>query len=146
MTQELVDYLQKIVDLSNQDKFDLGVDCIKTIFGIMHDKGYSDEDIAIFIVEITKLFVSANRECSEDEFNFFVDVTGWEELTFDEFYEITNEGAAKEFFDYVCGKLREIGDDEVVNNAITFGALVISCDDVIEEDELDLFDAVINSL
>ena len=137
MASELEEFLQGIVDLSDEEKTAFARDCLANMIALLKYNDASEEDCVRLIFGVTKLFVSADRKCSQAEYDFFKNVTGFN-ITPDEFFEATNYGTDEEFKNALYELLRGT-NYEFRKNACMFGATVISCDDVITKEETQLF-------
>ena len=142
MTDEIIQMIQQILDYSDEQKVDLGKESLGRFLNGLMQGGIEEKDLPQFIVAFTRLFVSADRKCSQKEFEFFTNVTGIK-MSYQDFYEMSNGGASPE---YVKGLLEWVSklnkDDRIA--LILYGVALLSSDNVVEQKELVLIDQILS--
>lgn len=143
MTEEIKNTVLEILNSTDEYKVDLGKEALSRLTKGLHEGGIEDKDIGNIIIAFTRLFVSADKHCSEKEYNFFVNVTGMK-ITYEQFYEYTNGGADEEF---VASALKFVA---VLNNEdrvalIIYGVALLSSDDTVSVAEQELIDKILDA-
>ena len=142
MNEELKDYLQSILDLSFDEKVQLGKESLAEFANGLSNYGATDEEVVAFILGFTKLFVSADLSCNREEYCFFRAVTGIEMST-DEFFDMTNHGRDESFLDAVGDALRALTYEQK-RGIVIYGIALLSCDNVLKVDEIKLVEAILS--
>lgn len=142
MTQELKEYLQGIVNLSDEDKVALGKDSLNKFLNGLVRGGIPKEQLQDIVIGFVRFFVSADRSCTTGEYNFFKAVTGFN-ISPDEFFDLTNGGAAEEYQKAVYEFAGILNNEDRVA-LVVFGAALLSSDDAITPEEADMIDRLLN--
>ena len=103
--------------------------------------GIDDDTTFNFLTNVIKLFVSADRNCTELECKLFNDVMGTS-LTYEQFYNLTNGGSDPEFVQ-AMDELIDALPDEAKVDVCTFGLTIIAADDTITGAEQALFEKIL---
>ena len=137
---------RKMVLLSEEDK--------KTIFSINLMKAWSylcsnsenkNEEVCFsLLMRYLAVFVSADEVCAEEEYDLFVDSLGLENVTFDEFYELTNFGRSKEVVQSAF-ELLDSCPKEIDDALLRVGLVMLASDGVITVEEQELFESFYDS-
>lgn len=135
------DFLSNTLKLSPKDKVLIARGALKTIIEYSKKIGASKEDINTLIVNFTKLFVSSDVTLVGDEYSFFKAVVG-SEISPKDFSEMTDYGSDPEF---VEASLEFIGQLplEVREAVLTYGMMVMACDENINYQESDLIKRIL---
>lgn len=142
MNDNLRQTLQEIVNMSDEDKVNLGKDALSRFVKGLMEGGIEKKDISDYIIALTKLFVSSDRKCSAEEYSFFRAVTGLE-LSSEDFYNMTNGGSDPDFIK-ASFKFLSILTPEDRTAAIVYGSALISCDDSVNIQEFALIDTILS--
>ena len=135
------DFLTNTLNLSPKDKVLIARGALKTIIEYSQKIGASKEDINTLIANFTKLFVSSDATLVGDEYSFFKAVVG-SEISPKDFSEMTDYGSDPEF---VEASLEFIGQLplEVREAVLTYGMMVMACDENINYQESDLIKRIL---
>lgn len=135
------DFLTNTLNLSPKDKVLIARGALKTIIEYSKRIGASKEDINTLIANFTKLFVSSDVTLVGDEYSFFKAVVG-SEISPKDFSEMTDYGSDPEF---VEASLEFIGQLplEVREAVLTYGMMVMACDENINYQESDLIKRIL---
>ena len=135
------DFLNHTINLSPKDKVLIARGALKTIIEYSQKIGASKEDINTLIANFTKLFVSSDVTLVGDEYSFFKAVVG-SEISPKDFSEMTDYGSDPEF---VEASLEFIGQLplEVREAVLTYGMMVMACDENINYQESDLIKRIL---
>ena len=135
------DFLTNTLNLSPKDKVLIARGALKTIIEYSQKIGASREDINTLIANFTKLFVSSDVTLVGDEYSFFKAVVG-SEISPKDFSEMTDYGSDPEF---VEASLEFIGQLplEVREAVLTYGMMVMACDENINYQESDLIKRIL---
>lgn len=142
MTNEIREVLNDVVHASPRDKVDLACEAINKVHECLKKKGCNDDSIVGFICNLTRLFVSADLNCTDAEYSFFKAVTG-AKLTPEQFYEMTNQGREESFLKDTF-EIFSMLDAETKTASIIYGVAIISCDNEIDVDEVKMIDALMS--
>ena len=135
------DFLTNTLNLSPKDKVLIARGALKTIIEYSQKIGASKEDINTLIANFTKLFVSSDVTLVGDEYSFFKAVVG-SQISPKDFSEMTDYGSDPEF---VEASLEFIGQLplEVREAVLTYGMMVMACDENINYQESDLIKRIL---
>ena len=120
------DFLAHSINLKPEEKISIARGAINVINDNLDKMGCDDDNKAQFILNLTKLFISADKELNGTEYSFFKAVTGTS-ASFDEFYEATNQGSDPKFVDATIDILQKLGS-ETAEAAFSYGMMIMSCD------------------
>lgn len=134
--------MQEVVNASDRERIALGKEALYNTISVLKNHGLKDDDGSKFIMSIIKVFVSADRRCSQAEYDLIRAIT---EIDFseDEFYEISNGGADAEFvraFDETIDCL----EPEEKAHICLFGLTILASDEKMTKEEQDLFTRLSN--
>ena len=102
-------------------------------------EGIDDDAISNLIIGIVRLFVSADSSCHGAEFSFFKAVTGIEDISEDQFYDMTNCGKDPDFVELMVKGIKSF-DIETRSAAILFGVAFLTADLELTDEELELIE------
>lgn len=141
MTEELDKMLTDIVNMEDEEKVEIGKQGLKGIYIQLHEEeDYSREEAADFVIDLTKLFVSADRKTASKEYEFFKNVTN-ANITNDEFFVATNHGSNEKFVKAMFDRISSFGRN--TRKAILLYAMALcSSDDHIIGEEIDLIEKI----
>ena len=135
-------FLRNVLNLEPQEKVNLAQGALGEFISGLKKAGRSDEEISSAIMNLTKLFISADRKFTADEYSFFRAVTGID-VDPETFYNLTNGGAAQDFVEASFAFFRSL-DKETRDAGFMYGVAVMSCDDNIDFSESDLIKEIIS--
>lgn len=124
---------EEYMNLSRRERSQRCKVAVENIVNFCYSQDLTDRETVNFLANLTKLFVSVDRVCEQAEYELFIDVTGFD-LTMDDFFEITNGGAAQDFVDYVLELIKLMPEDRKSDVAL-FGLCMCSADREITEAE-----------
>ena len=141
MTEELDKMLTDIVNMDDFEKVEIGRKGLRAIYIQLHEEeDYSRQEAAEFVIDLTKLFVSADKKTANKEYEFFTKVTN-ADITNDEFFAATNYGSNTKFVDAMMARIFNF--EEKTRKAITLYAIALcASDDCISEEEVDLIEQI----
>ena len=141
MTEELDKLLTDIVNMDDFEKVEIGRKGLRAIYIQLHEEeDYSRQEAAEFVVDLTKLFVSADKKTASLEYEFFTKVTNVD-ITNDEFFSATNYGSNTKFVDAMMARIFNF--EEKTRKAIALYAIALcASDDCISEEEVDLIEQI----
>ena len=143
MTDEFKQTLQEIVNLSDEQKYELGKDSLNRFLNGLVKGGIAKDKLQDIIFAFVKFFVSADRSCTTGEYNFFRAVTGID-ISTDDFFNLTNGGAAEDYQKAAYEFASILNHEDKVALAV-FGAALLSSDDTITMEEAEMLDRLLNS-
>ena len=135
------DFLTNTLNLSPKDKVLIARGALKTIIEYSQKIGASKEDINTLIANFTKLFVSSDVTLVGDEYSFFKAVVG-SEISPKDFSEMTDYGSDPEFVEASLEFIGQLPLD-VREAVLTYGMMVMACDENINYQESDLIKRIL---
>lgn len=130
--------MSQVLNLSVKDRIELGKQTLKDTMTVLSNHGVASNDTAYYIVNLIKLFVSADKICSQEEYDIVRAIT---EVNFtkERFIKLTKGGYDKEFVNKVYAVIDKLNLDE--KKAIClFGLSILASDEMLTKEEQDLFD------
>lgn len=135
------DFLSNTLRLSPRDKVIIAQESLRKIIDYAKSLDADKEDIGDLILNFTRLFVSSDRSLVQDEYDFFKAVTSFE-VSPERFYDLTNNGADPEFIEASLKFIAQL-PSEVREAVLTYGIMVMACDDNINYQESDLIKRIL---
>ena len=142
MAKTIKDLMQDVVNLEFDEKVTLGKKALNDSISIFKRHDVSDDNIAGLIFALIKLFVSSDRKCSETECKLVNAITDLG-ISYDDFYEMTNNGSDPKFVNDFDDLLDTLDDEEKYPICI-FGLCILTADDKITPVEQQLFLKILN--
>lgn len=133
----LDELITKVGNMSNDDRVDLGNNCVAQLQSGLRDMGFDQGKIGFLMQNFIRLFVSADRKCSTAEYEYIKSIYNFG-LSYDEFYDSTNGGADPEFI----GMMDDLADsmnDDMKTALCMFGLCILVSDHKLTQEEYDLF-------
>lgn len=140
MREELLKKAYRITQMSDEGKRAIAISALMNLKEGLIEGGIRPDDIPSVIADFTKLLVSADQVCNDQEYEFFKAVTG-AELTSDEFYTLTNGGADDDFVEDAFG-LIDILDEHDREALVCYAAALLSYDKSFKVSEFKLLDRI----
>lgn len=140
MTLETRAVLQTLLDASDKEREEYGREGYYLLAMYLSQVGLKGKDFDNFILDLVKLFVSADRSCHAKELLYFEHVCNvfYEPKVF---YELTNGGSAPNFVRHMLLWLYKL-DKYALEYLLQFVAGLIASDDEITTNELKLYDTI----
>ena len=88
--------MQEVVNLSDRERIRIGKQALSDTLKVLAKHNFDDENTALFVANLIKVFVSADRECNQEEYDIVRDIIGTD-ISEEDFYEMTNGGADPDF-------------------------------------------------
>ena len=139
MTDEFKQKIQEILDSTDEQKVELAKGALSSMLNGLMQHGLTEEQVPGFIISFTRLFVCIDKHCSTKEFEFFKVVTGIDNMTYKDFYEMTADHYDEEFLNGILGFYHNLTPEEK-SAGIYYGLAVLSSDYVINYSEISLID------
>lgn len=129
---------EEYMELPRRERIARAKQCASNIYNYSLEQGLTEEQSIDMLCHLTKLFVSVDRVCEQGEYDLFVSVTG-ADMTYDEFFELTNGGGNKDYVDAVLGVVKTM-DEDLKGDVAMFGLCMCSADgDVTEAERMMIF-------
>ena len=141
MNDEVRNMCQEILNMDENERLDIGRESLSRMVNGLKGLGLNGEETTNLILNLTKLFVSADARCSEEEYQFFVTVTGIN-ISRDEFFEMTNYGKDADFVNGLVELMRN-ADPDTRTATVLFGVALMSHNGQLSSDELRLIDSLL---
>ena len=138
------DFLSRTVNLKPEEKVAIAKGALNKLIEFFQYANIQDEHAIGFMLDLTKLFISADVKLAQDEYDFFVAVTDVD-IEPQKFYDITNGGADQEFVNKMLDLIESLPND-AREAAVTYGIMVMACDETIDYAESELIQRLIATL
>ncbi len=137
------DLMQDVVNLEMEERINVGRKAVSDIVKVLENRGVKNTDEQLsFLFNLIKLFVSADRNCSNDELKLINGILSTN-ISYDDFYDLTNNGSNPEFVENFNDLIDVLTEDEKTS-IILFGLCIIAADDEITASEQKLFMRILN--
>lgn len=137
----LEELMQEIVDMSHEERVELGKSCVDDILEAVGGS-LNKEEYADFIFSIIKLFVCADKVCSQEEYELIRDIYSLD-MSYDTFYEIVKNGLDPAFVSKM-DRLIDTLTPDLKRSICLFGLCILGSDDTITVAEQDLFNRILD--
>ena len=141
MAPEIENMIQEILDSSDEEKVDLAKRALSELIGELREGGIEDDAIKGFIIGITRLVVSADKDCTEKEYYFFKNVTEVD-ISYKEFYQLTDCGSEENFVKATFDVISSLSKESRCDVAL-YGIALLSSDDAIKLTEYSLIEKIL---
>lgn len=138
---EFRELYQQYANQSHEQRVDIAQKAAANVLVALKDGGVDDDTTFAFLTNVIKLFVSADKNCTELECKLFNDVIGTS-LTYEQFYNLTNGGSDPEFIKMMDDLIDSL-PEEVKVDVCTFGLTIVAADDTITGAEQALFEKIL---
>lgn len=142
MDASIEQVLKDTVSSSFASKVATGREALAHLINGLREGKLNDDQIASCLHAFTRLFVSADKNCSEKEYEFFKEVVG-SSISYDDFYEMTNGGSAPDFVNATFEFISILNREDRIS-LIIFGACLVSADGVVTYPEANLVDRILS--
>lgn len=137
----LTELYQKYLDLDDQSRVNIALNCGKEIIAYLGNNGWNADQRMNFIVNLFKLFISADKSTGDAEYNFFVKVTGIN-CSYDAYFKACDYGAASDFVT-MCDNAIDSMPNDVKYSTLTFGLCIMACDGRLTVSEQQLLERLL---
>lgn len=134
--------IEKSKVLTMENRVSIAKDITSKLIADLKALDIKTEDVTGLLINIFKLFVSADRKARRDEYDLFVKLFDLD-IDTDTFFNLTNYGSDKEF----VAKMDELVDAapvDVAVNIVTLGILIITADGEATAEEIALLEKIYN--
>lgn len=125
------------IDLNYDQKVALGKKCVEEICNGLFAIGFSEEMASGKICDCIRLFVSADRKCSQEEYCLINDIYEFTDMSYDEFFDFSNGGADPRFIAAMDAFIDAL-DSELKYYICLFGLCLLVSDDKVTREEYAL--------
>ena len=141
MNEQLRELYNEYLNHSDAERVQTAQAATAVVAKFLNEAGLSNEQSFAFFMNIVRLFVSADRNCSEEEADLFNAVMGTS-LSFEQFYNLTNGGADPEFVAFM-DELIDSLPEEVKVDVCTFGLTILCADGNLTGAEQAFFEKIL---
>lgn len=134
--------ITKSKSFSRDERASIAKEAAEDLISILTDCEMTTENITDFMINIFKMFVSADKKARDGEYFLFKDLFDLANLTTDAFFEMTNYGADTEFVDAMNNFIDAIPPKAAIA-VVTIGILIITSDREVSNDEIRLLNKII---
>ena len=138
---EFTDFLSKVRRLPAEELVDLGRGALGKVIDGLQKAGHTDQEISAAVMNLTKLFISADQSFNESEYSYWRAVTGVD-IEPEELYVLTDGGKNKDFVDSSIEFFKSL-DEETRGAAVMFGIAMLACDRNFDVEESELLQRII---
>lgn len=134
--------LKETLESSFESKVATGKEALQHLISGLRAGKLNDNQISQLLTAFTKLFVSADKDCTDKEYEFFKKVVGTN-LSKQEFYDMTNYGSNSEFVDQIFGFIHILNHEDRIA-LIIYGACLVSADGSVTHPEASIIDRILS--
>lgn len=138
---EFNDFLSKVRRLPAEDLVGLGREALGRTMAGLEKAGHDDKEITAAVMNLTKLFISADQRFNESEYSYWRAVTGVD-ISAEDLYNITNGGKDEEFVQSSLEFFKSL-DEETRSSAFMFGVCMLACDRQFDIEESELIQRIL---
>ena len=142
MDQTIEQVLKETMAAPFEQKVATGKGALQRLISGLRAGKLNDEQISSLLTAFTKMFVSADKDCNNYEYDFFKKVTG-SNISKQEFYDMTNFGSNSEYVDKVFEFIHILDHEDRVA-LIIYGACLVSADGVVTYPEASIIDRILS--
>ena len=136
MDSSLRELFNQTLNLSPREKVDIARRALQEINQYLKKLKLSDEQVTLFVVNITKLFVSADNRKEDDEYYFFSAVIE-ADISQEYFDKMVEGGDDPKFINDTIAAVKTFDPDARLA-VLTYGMMIMACDDYIHFKETDI--------
>ena len=125
------------IDLNYDQKVTLGRKCVQEISDGLFAIGFSEEMASTRICDCIRLFVSADKKCSQEEYCLVKDIYEFTDMSYDEFFDFSNGGTNPRFITAMDAFIDAL-DPELKHYICLFGLCLLVSDDKVTREEYAL--------
>ena len=129
--------INKVAGLSQDEKVALGRACVSRLYDGFSKLGMDDKTFAATMTGYISLFVSADKLCSAEEYQLVKSIYDVD-MTYDQFYTVSNGGANPEFIAFM-DTLADSLTGDMKSDICIFGLCILVSDNKLTQSEYDLF-------
>jgi len=133
--------MKKVENLSHDEIVILGKDSLEKMKKGLKEDGLKSDQIDSFVLNTIKLFVSADSRCTEEEYELINAIMPLN-LTFDEFFDKTNNGRNQEFVNSF-DEFIDNANDDLKEAVCLFGVAILASDGKVNYVEQNLLEKII---
>ena len=142
MDPKIEKVLKDTLEMSFESKVATGKEALQHLISGLRAGKLNDNQISQLLTTFTKLFVSADKDCSEKEYEFFKKVVDTN-FSKQEFYDMTNYGSNGEFVDKIFEFIHILNHEDRVA-LIIYGACLVSADGSVSYPEASIIDRILS--
>ena len=139
--QSFDELYKEYVNYDHAQRVEIARTAAGRILAALEQNGIEDEIKFSFLIDIVKLFVSADKKCSESECELFNDVIGTS-LSYEQFFHLTNGGADPHFIAGIDNIIDSLSGD-IKAEICFFGLTILCADDTFTQEEREIFEKII---
>ena len=129
------------IRLDPEQRVDLAKNCILRVCKGFERLGLHEEEISRKICDFIRLFVSADKKCSYEEYELINSIYEFD-MPYKEFYDLTNGGSQHDFVDLTDQYIDSL-DADLKYNICLFGLCILVSDDKVTEEEYSLLRKIV---
>lgn len=138
---EFNDFLGSVRRLPPEELVALGRNALARTMEGLEKAGHDDKEITNAVMNLTKLFISADQQFNESEYSYWRAVTGVD-ISPEDLYNITNGGKNEEFVQASMEFFKSL-DEETRASAFMFGVAMLACDRNFDVEESELIQQIL---
>lgn len=127
---------QQYLDMPDESRINIALRCGKEIITYLGQNGWDEDQRMGFIINLFKLFCSADKSTGNPEYEFFKRVTGYD-CSYNQYFDAVNYGSASDFVARYDNFIDSMPDN-IKYSTLTFGLCVMACDGKLTVTEQEL--------
>lgn len=142
MNKEVERIMHEVVNLEDAERAKLGRQALERLYRNLRKQDYHKDRIANIVINITRMFVSADKDCAVKEYGFFKEATRLD-VSYREFFHATQFGDKEAFVKAMVNNIKEEFDEDTKTAVVLYGIALTASDDTITSDEYSLFQKIL---
>lgn len=141
MNEQLRELYNEYLNHSDAERVQTAQAATAVVAKFLNEAGLSNEQSFAFFMNIVRLFVSADRNCSEEEADLFNKILDTN-VSYEDFFNATNGGASPEFIKAMDEIIDSMPEDPKVAVCI-LGLTFLAADGELSQAEADVFERIL---
>ena len=141
MNAKLQDIYSNYLNQSEEERITVAQKATAAIAGFFSESGLTQKESLNFYINIVRLFVSADRRCSQQEVNLFNKILG-ADYSYEDFFNLTNGGSNPEFVKAMDDIIDTMPEEPKIAVCV-LGLTFLAADGELKESEIDIFERIL---
>ncbi|MCR4911770.1 MAG: hypothetical protein K5925_04535 [Bacilli bacterium] len=141
MNAKLQDIYSNYLNQTEEERIAVAQKATAAIAGFFSESGLTQKESLNFYINIVRLFVSADRRCSQQEVNLFNKILGVD-YSYEDFFNLTNGGSNPEFVKAMDDIIDTMPEEPKIAVCV-LGLTLLAADGELKESEIDIFERIL---
>lgn len=141
MNEQLKELYNQYLNHSNEERIQVAQAACGVLVQFLKEAGLDEEQSFAFFMNVVRLFVSADRSCSEEEADLFNEILG-ANVSYEDFFNATNGGANPEFIKAMDELIDSMPEDPKIATCV-LGLTFLAADGELTQAEVDVFERIL---